>query len=252
MLNTIHPLIRLVLPFIFVVPILLRQDLYLIYTLVFIAFIIFLVCRLSLIRILSRLKHFVPFIFLITVFIPFYIGSTVIFELYFGLVLRIYAEGLNLAILIFSRIFGVTFIFMGFYSAFTQSEFIEALSKIRLPTYFVGSFMIMLHYIPVFAESNRKILDAQELRGKKVTSYWQRIKAHAYIMGKTIVLNMERSEKLYDSLKMRGFAGRLSFQSKSIKIIDFIIFCVCLFIAIYLTMFINLEQFYLGVASLFF
>jgi len=190
----------------------------------------------------------VPFIVLITIFIPFYFGNTIILE--FGLI-RIYQEGTYLAFLLFSRIFGITFIFMTLFSSFTYSEFIEALSKLRLPAYLVGSLMIMLHYIPVFVESNKKILDAQELRGRKTTSYWQRLKAHAFIMGKTIVMNMERSEKLYESLKMRGFAGKLSFPSKKIRFPDVLVVVLFFTIAIYLTLFIDLEQFYMGVVSLF-
>lgn len=246
--NGIHPIVRFFLPFIFVFPILLLVNLFFIYTLFIIVLLICLVARLSLKRIFSRLKSIIPFIVLITIFIPFYYGSTVLFEY---LIFRIYREGLGLAFLLFSRIFTVTFIFMALFSSFTYSEYIEALSNLQLPAYFVGAFMIMLHYIPIFAESNRKIMDAQELRGKKVTSYWQRLKAHAFIMGKAIVMNMERSEKLYESLKMRGFAGKISLSKKKIKIKDVLVIFIFIFVVVYLAYFIDLEQFYVGVVSLF-
>ena len=58
------------------------------------------------------------------------------------------------------------------------------------------------------------------MRGKKITSYWQKLKTHAYIMGKSIIMNMERSEKLYESLKMRGFSGKISFAPIKLKVID--------------------------------
>jgi energy-coupling factor transporter transmembrane protein EcfT len=251
LLNGTHPLNRLILPFIFVIPILYRNDLYLIYTLILITLIIGLICRLNLVRIFSRLKNIVPFIILITIFIPLYVGKSNFVELNIGIKIIIYKEGLNLAFLLFSRIFGITFIFMSFYSSFTYSEFIEALSKLRIPTFFIGSLMIMLHYIPIFAESNKKILEAQELRGKKVTSYWQRLKAHAYIMGKNLVHNMEKSEKLYESLKMRGFAGKLSFPTKKVKFYDFLIIAGFLLIVILFSIIINLEEIYLGAISLF-
>jgi energy-coupling factor transporter transmembrane protein EcfT len=140
---------------------------------------------------------------------------------------------------------------MSFFSSLTYSEFIEALTSLKLPPFFVGSFIIMLHYVPIIATSNNKILDAQELRGKKITNYWQRLKVHAFIMGKSLVSNMERSERLYESLKMRGFNGRLTFAPRPIRIYDIIVFLLFLIISIYLTFFINLESLYTEVFALF-
>jgi len=109
----------------------------------------------------------------------------------------------------------------------------------------------MLHYIPVLADSNKKILEAQELRGKKLTTYKERLKAHAYIMGKSIVKNLERSEKLYESLKMRGFSGKITFATKRIRYTDVIILVLFISITIYLVFFIDLKSIYQGVFNLF-
>ena len=79
----------------------------------------------------------------------------------------------------------------------------------------------------------------------------ERIKAHAYIMGKSLVMNMERSEKLYESLKMRGFSGKLTFASRKIKVKDIIILILFLIFSMYLIYFINLEAFYMEVVALF-
>lgn len=250
-LNSFHPVIRMILPFIFVVPFLLINNVYLIITYVIITFFFSLIARLSIVRILSRLKTIIPFIILITIFLPFYIGETVAYQFDVGIKITIYREGLSRAILTFFRIFGATYIFMTFFSSLTYSEFIESLTSLRLPPFFVGSFMIMLHYIPIIATSNKKVLDAQELRGKKITNYMERIKAHAYIMGKSLVMNMERSEKLYESLKMRGFSGKLTFASRKIKVKDIIILILFLIFSMYLIYFINLEAFYMEVVSLF-
>jgi len=109
----------------------------------------------------------------------------------------------------------------------------------------------MLHYIPILANSNRRILDAQELRGKKITSYWQKIKAHAYVMGKSIVMNMERSEKLYESLKMRGFTGNITFAPRKIKVFDLLMVILFSFMMFSFIFIINLELIYQGVVALF-
>jgi len=210
------------------------------------------VFRLHLIKLFSKLKALIPFILLITIFIPFYIGSTVIFQLNIGTLLNIYKEGLIFALILFFRIIGAAFVFLTFLTSLTYSEFIEALTKIRaIPPFFIGSIVIMLHYIPILAKANRKVLEAQDLRGKNFTSYWQRLKTHAFIMGKNVVHNMERSEVLYESLKMRGFSGEITFSSKKIKFVDILLVFVFLIIIVSFIYFINLEQIYMGVFKLF-
>ncbi len=250
-LSTIHPLIRFLLPFILVVPFLLIDDIYLIFSIITMTFIFSVFARLNLVRVFSRIKSILPFIFLITIFLPLYIGNTIAFQFNFIIPIVIYEEGLLRAFLLFMRIFGSIFVFMTFFSSLTYSEFIEAITTLRIPSFFVGSFVIMLHYIPIIAGSNKKILEAQELRGKKITNYWQKLKTHAYIMGKTLVMNLERSEKLYDSLKMRGFTGKLVLISRRIKIVDFLILAL-FFIVMYLFVFVlELEVIFTEVFGLF-
>jgi len=251
-LNKIHPLIRFILPFILVIPFLIIYDVYLVIAVILFVILFNFVFHLHLIKILSKLKALIPFILLITIFIPFYVGNTVFFQLNIGISLNVYKEGLVFALNLLFRILGAAFVFLTFLMSLTYSEFIEALTKLRvIPSFFIGSIVIMLHYIPILAKSNKKVLDAQDLRGKNFTSYWQRLKTHAFIMGKNIVHNMERSEKLYESLKMRGFSGKITFSSKKIKLADILIVVIFLFIIISLIYFVHLKQIHTEVLKLF-
>lgn len=251
LLNSLNPVVRLVLPFFLVIPFLIIDNIYLIYTTLLFSFIFLVIGRLNLLRILDRVKTVIPFILLITVFLPFYIGEKIIYQFSLGFTLNIYAEGLFMAYFLFMRIFSAAFIFMSFFSSLTYSEFIEALTKLRLPAFFISSFIIMLHYIPIIGKSNKKILQAQELRGKKNSSYWEKLKSHAYIMGKSIVANLETSEKFYESLKMRGFNGNLTFSDKGISFPD--VGMLCLFIALPLLFIfmVDLEAIFGGLIQLF-
>ncbi|MBD3215440.1 MAG: hypothetical protein GF311_22715 [Candidatus Lokiarchaeota archaeon] len=250
-LERIHPLVRFILPFIVIIPLLFLEDIFLIITIILFMIILIPICRLSFKRILSRVKTVLPLIIVLVIFLPLYIGNTVVYTINIGIQIAIYREGLELAILLFLRIFTSIFGFMAFFSSLSYSEFIEALTKARLPSMFVGSFIILLHYIPILATSNRKILEAQELRGKKVTSYWQKLKAHAFIMGKSIVMNMERSEKLYESLKLRGFSGKITFAPRGVKVFDIIILIGFILIMVLLILFIDLQTVYIEVVKLF-
>ena len=252
-LNNIHPLTRFILPFILVIPFLIINDIYLIITVILLVLLFNLGFRLQILTIFSRLRALLPFVLLITIFIPLYMGNTILFQLNMGISLNIYVEGLIFAITLFFRIIGAAFVFLTFLSSLTYSEFIEALTKLRaIPSFFTGSIIIMLHYIPILAKSNRKVLEAQNLRGKNVTSYWRRLKTHAFIMGKNLVSNMERSEKLYESLKMRGFSGKITFAPKKLKVLDVSVVFSFLVISFLLSYLINLEQIYTEVIGLFF
>ena len=157
-----------------------------------------------------------------------------------------------MALLLLFRIIGAAFTFLTFFTSLTYSEFIEALTRIRIiPSFIVGSIVIMLHYIPILAISNRRVLDAQELRGKNIATYWQRVKTHGFVMGKNIVNNMERSEKLYESLKMRGFTGKLTFAPRKLKLYDYFMLILTLGSILFLVYFIDFEQIYMEVINLF-
>ncbi|MFX1596566.1 MAG: hypothetical protein ACFFBK_10945, partial [Promethearchaeota archaeon] len=70
------------------------------------------------------------------------------------------------------------------------------------------------------------------------------------IMGKSIIMNMERSERLYESLKMRGFSGKITFAHKKLKLTDLgllILFSLMIIIFIFI---IDLESIYQGVFTL--
>ncbi|MFX1455334.1 MAG: energy-coupling factor transporter transmembrane component T family protein [Promethearchaeota archaeon] len=250
-LSKTHPLTRFILPFIFVLPFLIINDIYLIITVLLITLILGIIFQLHLLKALSRLKIVIPLALFITIFIPLYIGDTILFQLDSFIKISIFQEGVYLASLIFLRVVGSLFIFMLYLTSLTYSEFIEALTKLRIPRTIVGSLIIMLHYIPILAISNKKILESQEARGKKISSYWQKLKTHAYIMGKSIVANMERSEKLYESLKMRGFSGGITFITRKYKIIDFVLIGLVISIMVCCVFFIDLKLIYSEVFKLF-
>ncbi|MBY8989132.1 MAG: energy-coupling factor transporter transmembrane protein EcfT [Candidatus Lokiarchaeota archaeon] len=250
-LRKIHPLTRLILPFICVIPFVLLNDIYLVFSILLVVFVTALILRLKILDIFSRLKLVIPIVFLLTIFIPLYVGDIVLYQFNIGIRITVFKEGFILASLIFFRVFGALFVFMSFFSTLTYSEFIDALTKLRIPSIFVGSLIIMLHYIPILAKSNAKILEAQEMRGKNISTYYQKLKIHAFIMGKSIVTNMERSEKLYESLKMRGFSGKITFTQKKFSLIDIGFFTFFIVLLVFMIFILDLQSIYQGVITLF-
>jgi energy-coupling factor transporter transmembrane protein EcfT len=70
-------------------------------------------------------------------------------------------------------------------------------------------------------------------------------------MGKNVVSNMERSERLYESLKMRGFTGKITFLPRKLKVIDYLIIVLTLGSMVFIAYFIKLEPIYQEVMYLF-
>ena len=68
---------------------------------------------------------------------------------------------------------------------------------------------------------------------------------------KSIIMNIERSEHLYESLKMRGFSGKITFVKKKLRFWDFLLLSAFFLLMIFLIYFINLKQFYEEVFNLF-
>jgi energy-coupling factor transporter transmembrane protein EcfT len=89
------------------------------------------------------------------------------------------------------------------------------------------------------------------MRGKKITKYWQKLKTHGFIMGKSIIINLERSEKLYDSLKLRGFSGKITFAPRKVKILDIVLMILLILMQFYFVYIINLQSIYEWVFGLF-
>jgi len=250
--NGIHPLTRFLFPFIIIIPTLFQTDLYLIISVLITVLLLSIVLRLKLIESLKRIKFIIGFLVLILIFIPFYVGETTLITINLGIQFNLYQEGLELVILVFFRVLTASLTFLVFFSSLTYSEFIEALTTIRIiPPMLVGSIIIMLHYIPILALTNKKILEAQELRGKNITNYTSKLKTHAFIMGKNVISNMERSERLYESLKMRGFTGNITFMPRRLKIIDYTTLTAVIIFIIFVTYFINLEMIYQEMIHLF-
>ena len=250
--NSVHPLTRFFLPFILIIPTVFQYDVFLILTVLLIVLILSPILHLKLIEVLSHIKFLFVFLLVILIFIPFYVGETIVFTLNIGVPINIYQEGINLMIIIFLRVFTAALTFLLFFTSLTYSEFIEALITIRIiPSMFVGSIIIMLHYIPILATSNQKILEAQQLRGKDMSTYWSQLKTHAFIMGKNLINNMERSERLYESLKMRGFTGKITFIPPKFRIIDYVILIGSIIFMIIIAYIINLQLLFQEVFVLF-
>jgi cobalt/nickel transport system permease protein len=157
--------------------------------------------------------------------LPFFYGSTVILSISepWGHLIA-YQEGLEFGILIGFRIFGLITMFLAALSHMSLAEFIGALRTLKIPTFVLGSLMIMLRYIPLFVEERQRMQEAQQLRGFEKGERLGRIRSLGYLVGSIIDRAMDRSISVYESMTLRGFGHGMFIVGVKPKRNDFLLF----------------------------
>ncbi len=106
------------------------------------------------------------------------------------------------------------------------------LKKLKIPMILTMQILMLYRYIIFMMEEFYRVKSAYELRtlGEKSMT----IKDYAQIIGKMLLKTIDRSEKVYESMQLRGFDGEIYIDSsKKIRSIDFlclIIFVVSIFL----------------------
>ncbi len=136
---------------------------------------------------------------------PFIYGQTVIARLTipFGS-LPIFAEGLEVGLLLGLRMMTLLLLFLIVLSHMTLSEFVDGLRTLHVPFVIVSSLMVMLRYIPLFMEERNRLQEAQTLRGFHRGTRVERISSLGYLVGTIIDRALDRSVAVYESMTLKG------------------------------------------------
>lgn len=84
-----------------------------------------------------------------------------------------------------------------------------ALERMRLPKFFVMQLLFIYRYIFVLAEEAMRII-----RGRNMRSFGKHgrdVKTFTSIISTFLLRSMERSERIYQAIRSRGFDGRIRF-----------------------------------------
>ncbi|NHJ13289.1 MAG: hypothetical protein EAX95_06405 [Candidatus Thorarchaeota archaeon] len=175
---------------------------------------------------------------------PFLYGQTVAATLSLPIgVLNIYAEGIEFGLLLGFRMFALILLFISVLSHMTLSGFIGALRTLRIPSSILGSLLIMLRYIPLFIEERQQMQDAQSLRGFERGTRMERIKSLGFLVGSNIDRAFDRSIAVYESMKLRGFGGKMVLRGTGFRRADvlLVLLLLCLVWAIFVLIPVFLE-----------
>lgn len=85
----------------------------------------------------------------------------------------------------------------------------HALHAMRCPQTLVHLLMFTVRYVDVLHEEYSRLRTAMKVRGFRPGTNWHTYRSIGYLVGMMLVRAVERSERILDAMKCRGFSGRI-------------------------------------------
>lgn len=163
-----------------------------------------LLARISLKHVLKRLIALESFMILLLILLPFTTPGTVLFSV-FGLSAS--SEGLLHAVQIMVKANAVVLFLIALLGTMNANTLGHALVYLQVPKKLIYILLFMIRYIDVIGKEYARIK-----RAMKARAYVMRFNRHTwrstgYLVGMLLIHSLERSERIMDAMKCRGFNG---------------------------------------------
>lgn len=159
--------------------------------------------------ILKRSTAVVPFLFLVTIFIPFFQPGS---------------EGLKLFFTIFLKALLSFFVLLSLTWTTTFPDFIQAAGQMKVPQILLTILFLMYRYLFLIQKELFCMKQAWEVRafGKRGWRNWRSL---AGLLGSLFLRSYERAERVYLAMCSRGYTGKMDIiHSSRIKPVDLLFF----------------------------
>jgi cobalt/nickel transport system permease protein len=187
------------------------QKIILLPILIVITVIIFVLSRLPLSFLLSRLRYPSWFIFATIILLPFLAGNKVILDL--GL-LTIKQEGCLSALLISVRFFCILTISLVLFSTAPFITNVKAMKYLGLPQVLLDMTLLAYRYLEELAKMLETMQRAIKLRGFQPHNFSRRnLKIIAQLTGSLIIRSYDKSQRVYRAMILRGYG--YNYQQKN-------------------------------------
>jgi len=168
----------------------------------------------------KRIALILPFGGVIAIFQLFIKDGTVLYILPFGI--EITQQGLDFALLLFSRIIICITAIVLLSSVTPMQELINSARKLGVPREFSMLLSLTLRYLFFFYDELRRIHNAQktrcfDIRSKK-TAYMWRLRKVGETIGMVFLRSYEQGEKVYFSMLSRGYSESFNLYKDNEKL----------------------------------
>jgi cobalt/nickel transport system permease protein len=161
--------------------------------------------RLPLVPVLRRLAVVNGFVLFLWLFLPFTTPGELLFRI--G-PLPVTAQGLSLAAAITIKANTIVLAILALVGTMPVALFGHALQRLRLPRSFCHLLLLTYRYVFVIEQEYLKLVRAMKMRGFVPRTDMHTYRSLAHLLGMLLVRSLERSERIYQAMRCRGFEGR--------------------------------------------
>lgn len=204
-IHNLDPRVKIVTTLIFSLVVALNNHLFAaMAALVFPGFLV-IAARLNLSKVLVRLAVVNGFILFIWCFLPFTVPGETVYML--G-PLTIQREGLHAALLITLKSNAIILMVIALLGTSQVFTLVHALSHLYVPDKLVHLFFLCFRYIHVIHGEYHRLHNAMKMRAFRPRSTMHTYRAYAYLIGMLLVRSFDRSQRILNAMRCRGFRGR--------------------------------------------
>ena len=124
-----------------------------------------------------------------------------------GLALSYAPEGLVLAGLITLKVNAIFLCLSVLVGTSTVNQVLHALAHLKLPAKLVTLFMLFYRYLHLLEQEYRRLRQAMTVRGFVPGTNLHTYRSYARLLAMLLVRSVDRSERVYQAMLCRGFAG---------------------------------------------
>lgn len=118
-------------------------------------------------------------------------------------------EGLDKAVVIGLKANAVILCLLALVGSMEPTMLGHALSRLRVPDTLVHLMLFTVRYIDVIHQEYGRLRVAMKMRAFRPANTLHTYRSFGYLIGMLLVRALERSERILQAMKCRGFAGRL-------------------------------------------
>lgn len=156
-------------------------------------------------RVLARLAIVNTFIVFLWLILPLTSQGEVLYAV--G-PLKVHDDGVQLALLITLKSNAIVLALIGLLATSPIVNLVHALSHMGVPDKLVHLFFFCFRYIHVIHEEYHKLSNAMKIRGFRPRTDRHTYRSLAYLVGMLLVRSFDRSTRILDAMKCRGFKGQ--------------------------------------------
>lgn len=151
--------------------------------------------------------------------------------------LSISRPGVQLALLVTLKSNAILLLFLALVASMDSPAIGHALERLRFPPKLVFLFLFAYRYVHVIAAEHERLITAARLRGFTPRTNLHTYKTLASILGMVLVKSYDRSVRVYEAMRLRGFQGRFQSVARfSVTAVDAVFLTVLLFGFLLLTL----------------